>query len=190
MVEPLSPLTLKCVAGRHGASGDAGLVLSSRPINGLWQIAGWENFETIAKPLLETLGLPGLGNYRQAQAAGGVTSWRIAPDKLLLEGADDLTSHTAADLMVLDLGHARAAITLEGAAARDLLAQLIAIDTAPSAFGPGEFLQTGIHHVGVLIHCTGENSFDILVPGTWSETVWDVVVHNALPHGLTIKEAA
>lgn len=190
MLEPLSPLKTKCISGQHGAAGKAGVVLGTRGLNGLWQIAGWDEFEKTADPTLRSLGLEGLGTYRQSQTAGDVTSFRTAPDRLLLEGCGDLTAHGSAELMVLDLGHARTVITLEGPAARDLLSQVIAIDFTAGAFDAGEFLQTGIHHVGVLIHCTGSNRFEILVPCTWAETIWEVLFENAVPHGLTIKEAA
>ncbi|MBE1285046.1 MAG: hypothetical protein GJ676_17165 [Rhodobacteraceae bacterium] len=190
MPEPLSPLTNKTVAGHFGAGDAHGVTLGTRRVSSLWQIAGWGDFEAVAKPVLTSLGLSGLGCFRHAQQLGAVTVWRIAPDKILLEGVRDLAAAASEELMVLDLGHTRTAITVEGSASRDLLAQVIAIDTAPAAFGPGEFLQTGIHHVGVLIHCTGPDRFDILVPCTWAETIWEVLFDNALPHGLTIEEAA
>ncbi|MFY9240485.1 MAG: sarcosine oxidase subunit gamma family protein [Roseovarius sp.] len=190
MAEMLSPLQTKCVAGRFGASGDVGVTLGTRPIMDLWQIANWDLLASSASPALNALGLDGPGDYRCAQQAGPVTSWRIAPDKILLEGAGDMTAHASVDLMVLDLSHAKVAVTLQGARARDVLSQLIAIDTAPGAFKRGDFVQTGIHHVGVLIHCTGDDTFSILIPASWSETVWEVLFDNALPHGLSVVEAA
>ncbi|MCG7522530.1 sarcosine oxidase subunit gamma [Ruegeria sp. Ofav3-42] len=190
MAEMLSPLHTKAVPGRYGAAGNAGVTLSTRPIANLWQIAGWQGFGDAAAPVLAALGLTDGGSYRRSEQSGEVTAWRIAPDKILIEGAGDLSAHTSDDLVTLDLGHARAAITLSGPAARDLLMQLSAVDCTPSAFGLGEFMQTGIHHVGVLIQCTGPDNFDVLVPGTWAETVWEVLHDNALPHGLNIDEAA
>ncbi len=190
MVEPLSALKKQCVGGRHGAAGNAGVTLGTFTIDSLWQIAGWDGFENAAASALMSLGLGGLGNYRQSQSAGTVTSFRIAPDKLLLKGCGDLSARTTPDLMVLDLSHSRTAIALEGPTARDLLAQVIPVDTSAHAFGLGEFLQTGIHQVGVLIHCTGDNSFEILVPCTWAVSVWEVLVENAYSHGLTVRGAA
>lgn len=190
MVEILSPLKTKCVSGQYGASGEAGLKLSQRPLRGLWQVAGWDTFETAAAPALADLGLDGLGGYRHAQRNAGVTAFRIAPDKLLIEGCGDLSGHASDELVVLDLSHARVAIALSGFAARDLLMQVVAIDLSETAFQPGEFVQSGIHHVGVLIHCTGFDTFEILVPGTWAETTWEVLFENALPHGLVVAEAA
>ncbi|MEM9631656.1 MAG: hypothetical protein AAGA50_10050 [Pseudomonadota bacterium] len=190
MVDVLSPLKTKTKAGRHGAAGDTGVALGTRSIKGLWQLAGWSGFEAAAEPVLKRLGFVDAGTFREARRSESATAWRIAPDKILLETADELGDEQSAELAVLDLGHARTAITLTGPAARELLSQLIAIDVSPAAFRPGEFLQTGIHHIGVLIHCLEVDRFDILVPGTWAESVWEVLFDNALPHGVEVREAA
>ncbi|MCV0428342.1 MAG: hypothetical protein K5905_23035 [Roseibium sp.] len=189
MAEVLSPLKSKCVAGHHGASEKSGLKMGTRALSGLWQIAGWDDFESAAQPVLSSLGLKDGGTFRIAQHADGATAWRIAPDRILIETADP-NLENAPELMKLDLSHARSVITLEGPSSRDLLSQLVAIDVTPMAFKPGEFFQTGIHHVGVLIHCLNSDRFDILVPGTWASSVWEALYENALPHGVETLEVA
>lgn len=159
--------------------------MGARQINGLWQIAGWEEFETVAAPVLQSLGLASIGSYRISLRSDTVTAWRVAPDRILIEGSGDLSEHASEQLAVLDLGHARTAITLSGPAVRDLLSQVVSVDMSPEAFGTGEFVQTGLHHVGVLLGCTGPDSFEVLVPCTWGETVWEALLHNALPHGVS-----
>ena len=188
MAKARSPLKTKCIPGRHGEAGEVGIVISLRSVNGLWQVAGWDNFEDVAGNVLQSFGINSVGNYRNVQSASGITAWRIAPDKILLEGVDDLSAWGSAELAVLDLSHARAVIKLSGSFARDLLAQLVAVDTTYSHFGPDEFLQTVIDHVGVLIQCKDHDSFEIFVPSTWAETIWDVIFKNALPYGIEIKE--
>ena len=190
MVERLSSMKSKLIPGHFGASGVAGVVLGERPVAILQQVAGWQGFEDVAAPMLADLGLTGLGGYRSAQVVKGCTAWRTAPDKVLIEGAKDLSPYANDELVTLDLSHARTAITLRGANARDVLAQVIAIDTSPQAFTVGDFLQTGIHHVGVLIHCTAADSFEILTPVTWAETLWEVLEHNAAPFGYEISKDA
>lgn len=187
MLDALSPLSREAVSGHHGADGTPGVTLSNRALLGLWQVAGWDGFEAAVLPVLAKLGIKEVGDYRKAQQAKDVRTWRIAPDRVLIETDTDLSGVGSDDLAVLDLGHARTVITLSGPAARDVLMQLVAIDLGPQAFIDGEFVQTGIHHVSVLIQCTGENSFDILVPGTWAASVWHVIHENALPHGLVIE---
>lgn len=189
MAEVLSPLHRKLSPGHQGAVGATGVTLGNRTVGSLWQIAGWAAFEAAATPVAQHFGLTGIGGYRAAQQSDSATSWRIAPDRLLLEGTGDLTGFGSDALVTLDLSHAKTVITLSGPAARDLLAQVVAIDTAEGVFSPGEFVQTGIHHVAVLIHCTGGDAFDILVPVTWAETVWEVLLTNARPHGVAIEGA-
>ena len=186
MLEFRSPLNTKLQAGRFGAQGETGITLGERPVRDLWQIAGWGDFEAAAIEVLSDLGLDGLGSYFLASKAKGRTAWRIAPDKILIENAGDLSGHMSADLATLDLSHARTAILLSGTQARDVLSQLIAIDVTEAAFSEGRFLQTGIHHVGVLIQCMEQNAFEIYVPVTWAETVWEVICENAKPFGVEI----
>jgi len=190
MAEVLSALSKKLVSGHYGPAGGAGIRLSGRRLRGLWQLAGWANFETAAASALESLGLSTIGTFQSAQATQIACAWRIAPDKLLVESAHDLSAFNYQDLAVLNLSHAREAIILSGPAARDLLSQLIAIDVSPAAFRRGAFLQTGIHHVGVLIHCVQETDFEILVPTTWAESVWEVLLENAVPFGVEVHSDA
>ncbi|WP_424988303.1 sarcosine oxidase subunit gamma [Microbulbifer sp. S227A] len=190
MPELLSALHRKTIPGRHGATGGEAITLGTRPLQGLWQLAGWDDFDAAAKPALDHLGLDGLGDYRTARAGERGTAWRIAPDRMLIETHADLSGFGSENLAVLDLGHARTVITLQGEAARTLLSQVVAVDVSATALAPGMFLQTGLHHVGVLIQCTGAQSFDILAPATWAESVWDVLYDNALPHGIRVPEAA
>lgn len=186
MVEMRSPLETKTNVGRYGAGDTPGLTLGARPLNGLWQVAGWETFDSAAAPALNTLGLQKLGEYQTTQRIGDVTAWRIAPDKLLIEGSGDLGPYATSDLNVLDLSHARLAIAVGGPAARDLLSQVVAVNVAPMAFKSGEFRQTGIHGVGVLLDCINADRFEIIVPSTWAESIWDVLYENAIPHGIFI----
>lgn len=157
------------------AFGSQSITLETRPMNGLTQFAGWDDFDIALKPILARVGLTDGGSFKTAQATNGVTVWRIAPDKIWIEGGADLAIYHSDAVVTLDLGHARTVITLSGKGARDLLACVISIDINQAVFQTGDFLQTGIHGVGVLIQCTHNNRFDILVPSTWARTVWDLL---------------
>ncbi|WP_298853035.1 sarcosine oxidase subunit gamma [uncultured Ruegeria sp.] len=186
MLELKSSLNTKLQAGRLGAQGDTGITLGERPVRDLWQIAGWQEFETAAIKVLSDLGLGGLGSYSLASMAKGRTTWRIAPDKILIENTGNLSDYMSADLATLDLSHARTVISLSGRKSRDVLSQLIAVDVSDDAFPEGRFLQSGIHHVGELIQCVGDNAFEIYVPVSWAETVWEAICENAMPYGIEI----
>ncbi|MEM6303902.1 MAG: sarcosine oxidase subunit gamma family protein [Pseudomonadota bacterium] len=187
MVEPVTLLAQKQVPGTYGAQGLSAVVMGTRPVRGLSQIAGWDSFDKAAAPVLKSLGFAGLGDYRKAQVRGDVTTWRAAPGKILIEGAGDLSKYTSDALAVLDLGHARAVITLEGSCARDVLSTVVALDMRERTFPAGCYVQTVVHHVGVMIHCTGDDSFDIFVPASWAETIWDFVFCNAVSFGVIVK---
>ncbi len=157
------------------AFGSQSIILEMRPTNGLTQFAGWDDFDIALKPILARVGLTDGGSFKTAQATNGVTAWRIAPDKIWIEGATDLADYHSDELVTLDLGHARTVITVSGKGARDLLACVISIDIGEAVFQDGDFVQTGIHGVGVLIQCRHSNRFDILVPSTWARAVWDLL---------------
>lgn len=186
MVDRLSPLAMK-LAHHHKNEEQVGLVLGERSITNLWQIAGWGDFDNAAQNVMQAMNFVGIGDFHHIRRSGPHTAWRIAPDKLLIENAGDLSAHMAENLVVLDLSHARTAITLDGPNARGLLTQLIEIDVAPRSFDKGYFAQTGIHHVHVLIQCLARYSFEIIVPITWVETIWDIICVNAAPYGYNIR---
>jgi len=162
----------------------AGVSIGQRPISSLWQLAGWQGFDDAVLPVLDRLGLGPVMDFRMSVETDSCTAWRVAPDRILIEGCEDPGVEGNRDLVALDLGHARTAITLVGPAARDVLMQVCAIDCAPDVFAPSEFRQTGIHHVGVLIQCTGAESFDILVPCTWATSVQEVLALNSARFGI------
>lgn len=165
----------------------AALQLSEGPVGGLLQLAGWADFETAAAPALTQLGFAELGSYQEAQSQGEATAFRIAPDRLLirhsaiaplLAAADNLDPATCCSL---DLSHARWLFTITGPAGPDLLARLLPIDGSPEALPVGHFAQSGLHHVGVLLHHRAETAWELLVPVTWAESLWDYLCNAATP---------
>ena len=193
-----SPLAMHATIGAYGAAPAGGMpfVLSESAPGALAQIAGWDDFAEAAAPALDRLGFDGLGDYRTAQRSGAVTSFRIAPDKILLRhheaaGLDDaLALLDGARAAPLDLSHSRWLVRVEGPAAADLLARLAPIDFDTAAFASGDFVQTGIHHVAVLIHRVRPEAFEIYVPVTWTVSFWHLVCEAAAPFGYRVEEPA
>lgn len=183
MLDYQMPIAAQTLEFRTGA--EVAVAMSTRAVRDLWQVAGWGDFNDQLGQILPHLPLEGFGDFLTAGRgqSGECMAWRIAPDKVLLENAGSLTRFQSDDVMVPDLSHARVAMTLSGARARDVLTQVIAIDTAPDAFTEGRFVQTGIHQVGVLIQCVGADAFDIYVPVTWAASVWEVLAINARSYG-------
>jgi len=188
---PLADLIEASAAGMHDQH--APLILSEQALGTLWQVAGWQDFETAVEPLLAALGFAGLGDYRSVRTSAGTECYRIAPDRILLRCPDADVLLAALDkappgrLAALDLSHARIVIRVSGEATVDLMARLARLDFAGPAFPIDSFAQTGIHGVPVLIRRLSEEAFDLVVPVTWAVSVWEWVCENARPFGYGVE---
>ncbi len=185
MLEIASPLTACTAAPPTGSA----LGLASSAPRALMQIASWAGFEEALAPVLTRLGLQGLGDYRKARQAGDVTCFRIAPDRLLLAHRDPLALSASVEVLdparaaSLDLTHARWIITISGREAPALLARLLPLDLSPGVFPVGSFAQSGLHHVGVLLHHRADARYDLYVPVTWAQSLWTLICESAEPFG-------
>lgn len=196
MPNRMSPLAKALKSGRFGAESAKvkGVTLSEHPVENLVQVVGWGDFKTAVIPGLKQLGFKDIGGFRVGQSTDGITLFRTAPDRVLVMGypisslSDSLTDNSS--LAVLDLSHSRTRIVIEGAGAEQVMARLAPIDFRQAAMPVNDFVQTGIHHIGVLVHRTAKMRFEILVPVTWARSVWELICLNATPFGYTVKAAA
>lgn len=162
------------------------LTLSHRPLLSLFQIAGWgDDFANHAAPILADLGFPGIGQYRRVQTTESARSYHVAPNRtwVLRDNADKVPDHDGEQIALLDLSHARIAITVEGPDAAAMLQTCAPLDLSVEAFGAGHFAQTGIHEIPVLIERTGAEAFTLLVPCTWARSLWGTLTRAAIPFG-------
>jgi heterotetrameric sarcosine oxidase gamma subunit len=191
-----SPLTSVIQTGRYGATfaEGPGVHLSEAQPAALIQIAGWGDFEEVIKPGLTELGFDDAGNYRQCRTANDIQLFRTAPDRILLVAPATIalpdSLQSSPSLAALDLSHSRTRIVFEGPAAQDVMARLAPIDFGLTALPVDSFVQTGIHHVGVLIHRPTAKRFEILTPITWARSLWEFICLNAAPSGYQITFAA
>ena len=148
---------------------------------------------------METLGLSQLGPVGQADAAGGLTAFRTAPERLLIRTEDDSVFDQARDavdesaLCLLDLSHARTVIRLEGPEARNLLARLVSVDLRDDVMPVNGFALTGIHGVSVMLHRVTAAAlpiYDLYIPYTWAASLWDLTCQAALPLGYEVASGA
>jgi sarcosine oxidase subunit gamma len=84
------------------------------------------------------------------------------------------------------LSTARVRLAVEGPRVQDALARGIALDLHPAVFAVGQFAQTGVHHVPVLLERVREQCFELQVPTTWAVSVWEWLTDAALPFGYHI----
>jgi heterotetrameric sarcosine oxidase gamma subunit len=179
MLEMNSPIENQTDSKEHDGIPNASLSgISASPPGALVQLAGWSNFPEVVGPTLRTLGFSGLGDYKTARTAGAFVCYRLARDRILLRSddatglAEMMSTLRETEVAVLDLSHARWVLRFERTTAAELLARLAPLDFDLSAFPVGSFAQTGINHVGVLIHRLRAERFDVLVPYTWMDSIW------------------
>lgn len=169
----------KPVSGRT-SDGDA-VTVGLSTVRVLTQIAGWERFADVADSALRRCALALPEDYRRPVRHGDDTAWRIAPNKVLVHGAARPDVAGIADLVCLDLSDARTRVTVRGPGAGGLLARLAPIDFSQRAFPAGTFVQTGIHHFGVLIDRHGAGDFELLTPSTWANALIDLIACHLSP---------
>lgn len=190
MAKHYSPLANVLKSGRFGAdtTGDnIAAAVSEVALRGVLQIAGWADFETHAQSILDGFGFVVPENYAQSLVVQSKRLLRIAPDRMLILSADPLPNIPLASdtLALLDLSHSRTAISVGGPSAEQIMARLAGIDFRLSAFPVDHFAQTGMHHVGVLIYRPAAESFHIVVPVTWAQSLWEMICLTAAPFGYT-----
>jgi sarcosine oxidase subunit gamma len=118
----------------------------------------------------------------KVQEHAGRLVMRIGPEQFWIVGPeeDDLVQNLGESVLVTPLSHSRTRIILEGPPARDVLAKGIPLDFHPSAFKPGMFAMTGLHHTPVLVHCVSEDRFELYAMRTFAMSVWEWLADAAL----------
>jgi len=154
------------------------LKIAERPGFTLTQVAGLDGgFESKLSAVVGALP----EKVARAQSNGAHTVFRIGPAQFWIVGpeTDDVAAKLHGQCAVTPLTSSRVRIALDGAPARDVLAQLMPADWHASVFTPGSVALTGLHHTPVTVHCTDENAFDIYVMRTFALDVWDAVTDAA-----------
>lgn len=127
--------------------------------------------------------------FRQVPGAVGVaiaaedrTLMRISPSQfwIIAPEADELSASFVGACAVTPLSHSRTRIFIEGVPVRDVLAKGISLDFHLTAFTPGMFAMTGLHHTPVTVHCVSENRFELYAMRTFAMSVWEWLCDAAL----------
>ncbi|WP_343315315.1 hypothetical protein AAIB41_17800 [Brucella sp. BE17] len=137
----------------------------------LTQLAGWGSFREAADEALRAREIAFSDDYQTPARSGNTTVWWVAPDRVLIRSEKPLGIESSSDLVALNLSDARIAVTVEGLGAAGLLSRVVALDFTECAFPVGSFVQTSLHHVGVLIDRHGSDRFTIFIPTTWAKSL-------------------
>jgi heterotetrameric sarcosine oxidase gamma subunit len=109
--------------------------------------------------------------------------WIAAGSASMVRLARELPA-SAGTVTVLSAGRVR--IRIMGPAARDVLAKGISLDLHPAAFPVGRSAQTGLQHTGVFLERVGDDSYEIYVPRTYAESIWEWLIDAAWPFGYDV----
>ena len=185
------------VHGRFGRSlpEGPGVALSLvHPCEVVSLIAARGKTRALAASLKKDFGLdlPGMG---ASATARGINLHGTAPEQWLAVApaaaagalAGKLDKKLADLAMVTDQSHGRTVMHLQGPRARDVLAKGTSVDLRPSSFTPGSCASTQIGHVGVMIACTGADSFELSVFRSFAEGFWLGLSELALEWGYEVR---
>lgn len=180
--------------GLHGAAGANGPGIELREIVPLSavQVAAFD-VEKAAAAVAAALGIAPPQQRNRATSLGETSILWISPARWLVREPDKrdlaglLAAHCTAEVAAItDLSHARTAVGIEGPAARVLLSKLSALDLDPRAFRSGTCAQSQLGQIGALIHCRGDNRFEIQVYRGFAASCWEMIADAALEFGCRI----
>ncbi|WP_337659910.1 sarcosine oxidase subunit gamma [Anderseniella sp. Alg231-50] len=197
MLTQISALDDMIVPGRYGRSLEEGpgvALTLVHPCEVVTVIAAKGKARALAAAVKKDFGLdlPGMGGSATAR---GMSLHGSAPDQWLALASGAAAGSLASKLekklgtlaMVSDQSHGRTVLRMEGSRARDVLTKGTAVDLRSTSFKSGMCAATQIGHVGVLIACTGPDSFELSVLRSFAEGFWQGICELALEWGYEIR---
>jgi len=165
---------------------DALLQVTTRGLLDIAQVAAFGDSNGLAGELSKHFGLTVTPTPNRAVTAGdlsvlwhGPGQWLIvrAPTAALL--ADELATLCGEAAAVVDLGHARSVLRLDGEGVRDVLAKGSSIDLRPARFEPGACALTALGKIGALLHAVGPQTIDVYVARSYAQALIEWLEHAA-----------
>lgn len=191
-----SALDAVWTAGVHGTAGPGGPGVTMSRRLGLSAVqldARRGAADALGTAVAAALGvtLPGPG---QAASGSGVRALWLGPDRWLLLVADgsglEATLHDAAGPaggIVVDQGHGRTILRLEGPAVREVLAKGTGVDLHPSTFAQDAVAQTALFHLGATLdRRRGTGCFDVHVMRGFARSLYESLCEAAAEVGYRV----
>jgi len=189
----VSALAGHLTCARHGVpSGTAGVRLSEVNVTALAQIHGAPEPDELAS-MLGAHGFSGTPLRLRCWPGDGVRLLWNGPGQYLAVSTrhrgPDLAVSLAADLSsagaaAVDLSHARTVLRLEGAMCREVLAKGCPLDV--DAMTPGDCAPTVVSHFSVLLHCDGDDAFEIYVTRSFAVAFLEWVLRAGAEFGVEV----
>ena len=160
-------------------TGEGLVELSERLCDSLAQVQAWPDRVEEVREILSGF-------------KGGLSIMQTGPGRWLIEDADDgleekLRSQIGSGLgAVTGLTHARVVVSISGEKADWVLASGVALDFHPAAFPVGSTKVSHHHEIGLTIHRTGEQSFDLYVFTSLVRSFWQWIAKAASEVGYRV----
>jgi heterotetrameric sarcosine oxidase gamma subunit len=101
----------------------------------------------------------------------GPGQWLVVRAPAAAPLADELIDLCGDDAAVVDLGHARTVLRLDGEGVRDLLANGTSIDLRPARFASGACALTALGKIGALLHAVAPATIDVYVARSYAQAL-------------------
>ncbi|WP_192250538.1 sarcosine oxidase subunit gamma [Mesorhizobium silamurunense] len=141
------------------------------------QVEGWpETQAAFEAELSRQLGAALPAAFGEALPVGGWLAVRLAPRRFWLIAEGRSKPNWSIDPALgcsVSLGEGRMRLKLSGQHTFDVLGACVAIDWDSPQAKPGSALQTGFHHVPVLLLRTGTEACDIFAPRSFAQSLID-----------------
>lgn len=153
--------------------------VTERPIGAIVQIGAWPDTADHVAAVLHRLA--GTAPPPPGKVAGPILG--LAPGRWLVADDDRGWVHRLAaafadgQACVTDLSAARMTLRLAGPGTLALLRSHIAFDLHERTFPAGSCTQTQIHHMAVILHRRGVESFDLLVARSFTRSLLAWLAH-------------
>ncbi|MEM8750698.1 MAG: sarcosine oxidase subunit gamma family protein [Pseudomonadota bacterium] len=190
--ERISPLHAVAEPGVYGANTDAPQVeLSERLCGSLVQVQAWpDTAAEVEKRFAKELGVkPG----KLGVTKGDVIIMPTGPGRWLIDHEDEglearLRKAVPVDLAaVTGLTHARVVVSLNGPKAAWVMASGVALDFDLSAFPVGGVQVSHHHEIGLTIHRTREDGFDLYGFTSYALGLWHWATHASAEVGYRVS---
>ena len=176
------------------AEGKIGVRLSAGVVAGAVLVSTWPGgAAALADALSTATGAPALRCGQTQAVAAGLLIHTGSEEYLLIGTAGEpiaaslRRSIDAQTGSIIDLGHARCRIGIEGERCRETLGKLFALDLGETSFAPGQAQLTGHHQVPCLLHRLASDRFDVYVSSSYAADQLATLVDAALEYGVALR---
>ena len=177
------------LSGRDGANGERRFQFAIEPMGELLLLASHLGKQAaFAHELTPLLGSAPTQAAHTEQRLANSLLLQVAPGQHWCLTADTTLAHLLASRhfltgSVTSLSHSRVRVVITGSGIPDLLSKGISVDLDPTQFGVGQFVQTALEHIGILLHRRGDDQYELYLPSTFARTLWEWLLDAAMADG-------